>query len=567
MAAAPIVAAVAFNDIMDNDPSFITILQNFGLTVRATSRFREDFPTARDLIPSTRKHVHEVIENQNKLLRFHTSAAQRCYINAVQMNRILTFQQWTKYAIRDAEALYDVANIAEFNENWIDSLAVVYLTEDPDPTDASTTFAVSIPKFIGTNWHEVKSQFHALLASRIGHCGLPLTYLVRDTRLSWLDTEHYTSLQKRRMDTIKFDGPGFDMDNREFYRIISRVFDKTTLEDLIRGHQRSQNGINAWHVVKQNVEGASYSSELKRKADSMTKNAFYDPSKNFSFETYFQIHTKAHELMASAGAPVPEWKKISDFMSGIRCSQLLNDYRQIKDLPTYTNSFAAFYNKINENYRMLIEQKIIKPISLNRRRISQVTSNRGGGHGGRGRGGRGGRGGRSGRGRFNSRFNRGGRGTGRGNGSGRGNHNSNSYSNSNSNDSGSINFSCLPNDINLNNLQFTDERWYNEFTQEQRDAINGLRSFRCQQHQNNRNVNSVQQQQVCFSTQDEVSALSNDTSQQQQRHVYQIQLQPPPEQVIPPTGNAPVAHSVTPSQSSASSQSSRAGSVFGRPPR
>ena len=46
MAAAPILTG-AFVDLMENDESFATILEQFGLAVRAKERFLQEFPNAR----------------------------------------------------------------------------------------------------------------------------------------------------------------------------------------------------------------------------------------------------------------------------------------------------------------------------------------------------------------------------------------------------------------------------------------------------------------------------------------------------------------------------------------
>ena len=73
-------------------------------------------------------------------------------------------------------------------------------------------------------------------------------------------------------------------------------------------------------------------------------------------------------------------------MKNIKCSYLQNDYRSIKD--QYQN-FTAFYNKMNKNYRTLIQQGLIKPVSIFKRKISQVDTSDNSGRGrsgGRGRG-------------------------------------------------------------------------------------------------------------------------------------------------------------------------------------
>ena len=111
-----------------------------------------------------------------------------------------------------------------------------------------------------------------------------------------------------------------------------------------------------------------------------------------------------------------------------------------------------------------------------------------GGNRGRGRGrGRGnGRGGREGNGRYQN-----GRYRGRG-GRGRGYYDSNidgrggrGRGRQNGRDGLTVDLSCLPGNINLNNLTFTDDQWYG-FDAQQRDAINTLPSFRNQQCQVNR---------------------------------------------------------------------------------
>ena len=403
--------APAFNNIMDHGPSFGNILINFGLSQKAKSRLTEDFPTATDLMASNLEQIKSVVNNQNKMYRSHATAVQRCYINTAQLNRILAFYRWTNFAIKDAHAQYDVADAGDFDLNWINSVVDSYNMKDPEATAQSTAFSVAIPKFNGINWHDVKAKLTALLNTRVGNCGIPLTYLVRPVRQEWDDTDHMSNLQERRIVTKVHEGHTFELDNRELFRILMNTFTSTTLDNVVKAHQKHNDGTAAWKAILANVEGANYASELKRQGDQIIDQTFFDPTKNFSFEKYFDKHVKSHELHAAAMAPVPEWRKIDQFMKNIKCTLLQNDYRAMKDMPQYQN-FTAFYNKINENYRTLIQQGLLKPVSIYKRKISQVGTSEGGR--GRGRSGRGrGRGRDQGRGRGRGR---GGRGrTGRGN--------------------------------------------------------------------------------------------------------------------------------------------------------
>ena len=175
------------------------------------------------------------------------------------------------------------------------------------------------------------------------------------------------------------------------------TFTATTLDNVVRSFQAQTDGMSAWNAIIANVEGSSYISELKRQGDASIEGTFFDPTKNFAFEKYFDKHVKSHELHAEAKAPIPELRKIDLFMKGIRCTSLQNDFRGLKDDPKYS-TFTAMYNKINENYRTLIDQGILKPVSIFKRRIAQLGSDpnhnprggrafRGRGHGfGRGQG-------------------------------------------------------------------------------------------------------------------------------------------------------------------------------------
>ena len=277
-------AEPAFNDLMDDDASFSTILDGFALLSRARDRFIEDFPNARSLLFASEREVKDIITNQKKTFRTHSTNAQRCYITATQQSRITAFHCWTIFAMKDANAKYDVAALDEFTREWVDSLREQYNSSDPEATPQSTALSVKVPKFNGTNWFDVRSKIHDLLSTRIGAAGIPLTYLICDARRPWEDTEEIDSLQDRRIATNVYEGASSDQDNREFHRILTTLFSGSTLESIVQSNQARTNGIKTWKDIIDNVQGANYSSDLKRSADRIIPAAFFDPDKMVSFE-------------------------------------------------------------------------------------------------------------------------------------------------------------------------------------------------------------------------------------------------------------------------------------------
>ena len=249
-------AAVEINDIMDDEDSFQTILVNLTLEELATQHFMEDFPTMRDLMFSDSETIKRVISSQNKMFRRHADEDERCYITALQQKYILALYRWTIFAITDAGAKYETDEVEEFTEPWVRAIVDEYNIPDPGKTPQSTSFSVEVPKFQGTNWFEVKSKFVSLLNTRIGSAGIPLSYLVRTVRKTWEDTEDVQPLQERRMQTKKLEGNSFNRDNREFYRILLHTFSGTTLEDIVKSEQGTNNGLLSWNKIKANVEGS-----------------------------------------------------------------------------------------------------------------------------------------------------------------------------------------------------------------------------------------------------------------------------------------------------------------------
>ena len=166
-------------DMMLDEPSWLTILTNFGLSARARDRLVQDYPMASDLMASNIEQIKAVVSHQNKLYRSHSTPNQRCYINTAQLNRIIAFYRWTIFAIKDAHAFYDTGSVTDFDLAWVTSVIEDYLIPDPAMTPQSTPLSVAIPTFSGTNWHQVKLKTLALLSTRTGNAGIPLTYLVR----------------------------------------------------------------------------------------------------------------------------------------------------------------------------------------------------------------------------------------------------------------------------------------------------------------------------------------------------------------------------------------------------
>ena len=64
--------------------------------------------------------------------------------------------------------------------------------------------------------------------------------------------------QERMIATKVHKGNTFELDNIELFRILLNTFTSTTLDNVVRSHQKHNNGIGAWKAIITNVEGANY---------------------------------------------------------------------------------------------------------------------------------------------------------------------------------------------------------------------------------------------------------------------------------------------------------------------
>lgn len=359
---------------------------------------------------------------------------------------------------------------------------------------------------------------------------------MRSARKAWEDASAYPSVEQFRIDTKACTGADFNLHNAELYRLLGIEFNQTSLEDVIKSIGHSH-GVNAWYAILANTEGNNYRTELRRRAENIVANAYCDPNRNFSFEDYFQKHTRHHDMMSKAGEPVSDWQKIEKFMQGVRCQSLQTVYIT-STMANRHMTFTQFCNDIHEKHRRLVDTKQIKPASVfNKWKINAISTEgrgdgRGRGHGrgrGRGRGRHGGRGGK-------------GRGRGRG---GRGNTGRDS-----------INWHILPAGVTPNgNLDFDDDTWCS-FSNDVREEIKKLRRLKHQQRNINSLMSSAGFQQRYPHGGDDCTITD--------RSVFNVnvpQLPPPPGHTAP----TPPENSTPPMQSETSStRSNAAGSAFSR---
>jgi len=151
----------------------------------------------------------------------------------------------------------------------------------------------------------------------------------------------------------------------------------------INSFQRTRDGRNAWKSLINFYEGDSAKMRNKQEYyDAIAKATYQGTKQNFDFNSYVSIHQQAHQDLIRLGEPIPENKKVRDFLNSITDPQCSNIKLTVLANAAYMNDFPQTVNYIASAIDL-----ITKNNSSSARQLANVTTGRGRGRGqGRGRG-------------------------------------------------------------------------------------------------------------------------------------------------------------------------------------
>jgi hypothetical protein len=89
--------------------------------------------------------------------------------------------------------------------------------------------------------------------------------------------------------------------------------------------------------------------------DSISKAIYKGNTRTFNFTTYVSIHQQAHQDLIHLYEPVPENKKVRDFLHAITDPQCANIKLNVLANPIYMNDFSLMINYCATAIDMIIE--------------------------------------------------------------------------------------------------------------------------------------------------------------------------------------------------------------------
>lgn len=311
----------------------------------------------------------------------------------MQQQLLESMRYWVK--TRKRRGLHTHAVL--FTRAVADDYAQLMLVDMEDVDDKAEGTKLMPDKFkYGSKWNTFKEAVDTYLSQVKGGGRVPINYVIREHDVPPIDAMYSNDIEQL-ISTVPLRGEHYKRDNDKVYGIIKSLVLEGPGWNWIIHLDRSRDGRDAWKALKAHYEGASNLNRNKEEAYASIASAQYQGErKNFTFETYTNIHQKAHQDLQRLNEPVSEVKKVRDFLNHITDPQLAAGKSTVLATPAMLESFTEAAN--------FLSNFVVRSRTMGRteRQVSTVE-------GGRGRGNRSGRGrGRRGR---NARNNRGGRGS------------------------------------------------------------------------------------------------------------------------------------------------------------
>ena len=152
----------------------------------------------------------------------------------------------------------------------------------------------------------------------------------------------YASHARKVSDIILLSGQHFAVDNESVWEIVKTLVIDGFAWSFVKQYDRTMDGRAAVLALRRQCEGKTSIKTRKNKAyTSIAGSRYKGVRKQFTFAQYFAIHQAAHNELEDCGEPMPETKKVSDFLAGISDSSLDAGVTCVLSEDRYSEDFEA----------------------------------------------------------------------------------------------------------------------------------------------------------------------------------------------------------------------------------
>ena len=406
-----------------------------------TAIIQEGFTTPAQFSRITPDEVETMVKN----LRQPRGNQPGVWIGAVHTKNLKALVWWA----RDKKRRNQEIDIDEFDEAKLEECIVKLEVDDKDE-DAKVDAPGQLK--LADDWVRWELALYNYLMSITGASGVPLAYVIRK-EIDDVDDYVFENDVERLIHEAPLEGPIFNADNHQVYRIIKSKLVGTDNWEWISQYDRTENGRATMNTLRTHYDGPGEITKRVARAEAQIQALHYKSEQTFSFERFITKLNGAYQVLQEHKEGLTERKKVS-----LMCDKIQNNnpslvaaVQFVRHTPDLCTDFRAAANKLSESVSSIFPSQDRPQNDRFKRKVSAVGSDRSSGRGSGGRFGSG----------------RGGRNRGRDGGRGRGGrHNRTTGADS-----------ALCNGVDISNLErnFTADEW-RQLPNLVRDSIRSARA-------------------------------------------------------------------------------------------
>ena len=218
------------------------------------------------------------------------------------------------------------------------------------------------------NWRKFKESWETYTFQMYGAMGIPMMYVQRfhtDVTPEML-LATYENTDEEFMCTFKLEGEAWNADNGTYWNELKPLIIDGPGWTYIKPFGARKDGRGAIIALTMQAEGSAALKQRKSAAySSITSARFRGATRNYTLDSYIELHASAHAELLECKEPVSETKKVSDFRAGISCPKLEMAKAHVLGMDSLNEEFAPCQNYI-KTYHLNVKEndKITRNVSM-----------------------------------------------------------------------------------------------------------------------------------------------------------------------------------------------------------
>jgi hypothetical protein len=284
-------------------------------------------------------------------------------VNTVQEQLLLAMRFW----VTQRQCLQLPVDAEQFNMVIALTQAQIIRQQAEDDARADKEPVVKAPdKFkVATSWKVFAEAIETYLGQILGSGRIPLWYVIR--RLAVPNPEViYANDNEFAIAMVPLTGDSCARDNVKVYGIIKQLVLEGPGRSYILPFDNAADGCGAWLALINHFEGDGFRNRNVEDAYRVLEHLHYEGErKDFNFEKFIEKQMECYLELARYNEPVNESKKVCDFLTRIKASELQAAVQQVRATPDLAASLTSAANFINLS---------VVPLKQNTRNVRGVTS-------------------------------------------------------------------------------------------------------------------------------------------------------------------------------------------------